>query len=733
MVRQVLLVLVVLFGFSLGARAQSTHRRWVGIGHNGPIMDIQVAPNGKYFVTAGAWDGRVIIWDGATNRYITHFQQPGAPEEIAYWKTCRIAISANSQYLAFTDSAVHVWDVAANSLIASYPLDSGAFVRQLRFSRSSDSLAWIAGLPTQLGKFCIAIPHLGTVQTKVLAGGVGMGWTLPQWWAISPDLKLATNGSSVFGFDSLYSNWSFSSSAGGLYTTIVRFTRAGDSIVTFETTPKSVLVKTSCATHEQVRDTISGLIADAISVDDATDSLIILSYVPSIQYYMVGLDGGYTKFKINNPHIPEQGDLIRMFPNRSDLVWGTPDPGVWGGVAPDLYHVYLQRSVRNDSSRMVQVNVIDRFPTQAHFSRTDDTVSVACLGFTRIGRSSGFGHSFELSRILGFAYDSIESKLAIKELNCGDVSCWANARIVDAAGCNRILNARSVGLSQYDASDIAFGRNDTNVIVGRYVYSHDTALGYTNGARYYRNAISTDRSFFLAANGQEVVRCDAEDGFPIDSFATPSIINSIRLNRRGTMALITDRSGSVNLWSIPDYMNLHQFKLDHGSLGGARFSPDEKSIVVSCGDSSIVILDAETGSERVVIKDFPAPYFDVEVSHDGKDILGLTPLAVVDYDSIPIELATVSSLSEPSALALTVNPNPLSNSARIQLSSQIPVNATVLLFDELGRQVAQVWSGNVDGTIEIPLMSSRLDLRPGVYSCVARTKAGTARAAIVIQ
>jgi eukaryotic-like serine/threonine-protein kinase len=101
----------------------------------------------------------------------------------------------------------------------------------------------------------------------------------------------------------------------------------------------------------------------------------------------------------------------------------------------------------------------------------------------------------------------------------------------------------------------------------------------------------------------------------------PGIINSAVVNLAGTRLATTDRSGKIDLWSLPDFQHLGRIAGQSGDVQCAAFSPDGTKLAAGGGDTAIRLYDVATQTNLVVYHGHRDVITDLQFSPDGRRLL----------------------------------------------------------------------------------------------------------------
>jgi WD40 repeat protein/uncharacterized caspase-like protein len=165
---------------------------------------------------------------------------------------------------------------------------------------------------------------------------------------------------------------------------------------------------------------------------------------------------------------------------------------------------------------------------------------------------------------------------------------------------------------------------------------------------FYRGAVY---DFSLSPNGKVLLACgfnksilafSMETGERLDQHTLSNdFIYSTSFNSSGNEVLTASRNGKWTLWSYPEFKKIREINMstvrnslfshygDSSFLTGnfssdeifARFSPDEKTVLVTSSDGNIYLFEAETGTLNKVLKGHKAMVTNAQFSSDGKYIL----------------------------------------------------------------------------------------------------------------
>jgi WD40 repeat protein len=200
---------------------------------------------------------------------------------------------------------------------------------------------------------------------------------------------------------------------------------------------------------------------------------------------------------------------------------------------------------------------------------------------------------------------------------------------------------------------------------------------------------------------------------------------SLHISHDGKWLLFASDDGKIEVLSTLDNSSLKCFQAHTGSVGAAQFSADDRLIISSGEDSTIKFWDAKTFALLATIHG-PDRFTGVEIADDGKDLLGITQNALIDYDSLPAGLAVGSAKSTAEEFSLDQNyPNPFHDQSTIEYSVPSATHVSVRIVDELGRTIGDIISANVQaGKHSVTLTSKMLPAQHGVYFYEMTTRFG---------
>ncbi|GAB5534600.1 MAG: hypothetical protein Rubg2KO_08490 [Rubricoccaceae bacterium] len=153
--------------------------------------------------------------------------------------------------------------------------------------------------------------------------------------------------------------------------------------------------------------------------------------------------------------------------------------------------------------------------------------------------------------------------------------------------------------------------------------------------------------------------------------------------------------------------------------------PVERAMVLSSGPVTMTNGDAQT-------IEFAVAFGRATTAGAGANVQAVTTL-LSEVDAIRAFVATADEpgANAPAGLELAVAPNPVANSARLELTIQTPQPVTVNVFDPLGRRVAVLHDGPLTAGAH-PFELATSALAPGIYVVRAKTNAGTTSSRLTV-
>ncbi len=733
--RVLLLFVLCCASHTQGIYAQS-HVRWTAMGHDSPLSGMKYAPNGKYFVTCALEDPHVIVWDGITGKYLFHFNAPA--------QAISLAISPDSRIIAIgTANSVVLFDVAART--SKVIRDSATLiVEALTFSPGGDTLGWVSsdsdnyfqgGSYTVLQDLVTGLRSVIPTHTKSYNyEGSFFSRTVGKTVVFSRKLQhvaICINDS-TFVYSTLQGILECAihhAYLGMSNADRVAFFHGGDSLLTpADDLPNSVSsiaivdvasgriarqIPESFTTHlHQLEylgeDTIAGVTASKIELIPISswDTTHTLPLVPPHSIYIPYAGVGLT---------------VALSPERNYTL--ETDPLWFSGILEDDPYGVPGSIIRvhdGDTSNALTINGVDHLITAAKFAPQGDRIAVGSNALSILSRDGVVTH-YVGNPVGSLDYNPDGSKLAWTTYDYGTNS-FGFTQIANAN--SYVVEHQSQGKYGYQIGDpysqLSFSPTDSEVAIGYVIYKYDTGTvnGYHIWPNWSRsNCYSPDGKYLYYTDSAQYDILDAHSGKEIGSGRTRSpYCAALSITHDGKKLVGGFQDGMVEIFNTANNRPITRFLAHTGGVGGVKFSPDDRYIISAGADSTIKIWDTITYSLVATIRGFDV-YTGVEISHDSKDILGITRNALIDYDSLPAGLSVSPTDNIAASFTLEQNyPNPVHSSSVIEYSLPERMHVSLRIFDELGRTVAELFDGNVAaGQHSLSLNNSRLNLYQGVY------------------
>lgn len=210
--------------------------------------------------------------------------------------------------------------------------------------------------------------------------------------------------------------------------------------------------------------------------------------------------------------------------------------------------------------------------------------------------------------------------------------------------------------------------NDNSKIIAQhgktYKYQDDPDKSYTIG-------------YFIV---YDFLSLDSIDVFPNSQYFKLSNTNKYLAYGTG------HKDYGVEIYDFHTKQLLHQIPINGPSLTGIEFSPDDKFLVTSNdpGANCLKIWSTEIGKE---VYDYPyAGYSGVNVSNNGKLILGINGRNLILYHS-RFENTPVQEIPEPENI---LYPNPTTGSAILNFNNPISEHTNIILIDLSGNLIQEI-------------------------------------------
>jgi WD40 repeat protein len=720
--------------------AQS-HVRWTAMGHDSPLTGMEYAPNGQYFITCALEDPHVIVWDGVTGKFLYYFDINDYAISLAISPDSKSIVVGTGQSLFIHDVGSRTFRVVTDSTTRN--------IEALTFAKSGDTLAWVSSASIYNGSLTVIYDlrdgskRVYTTPRKLANGVQDFVLRRPHGHtvAISSDFKMAAFASDTATF--LYSL--STDRLIGIYplryqpfsnTDAVAFFHGSDSLlaVSQDSTGKhEALGVYSTSSGKLVRQMPFGFLPFSQVPYVGKDTIIrvrgnIAALVPiSTWDTSKTIPLISTGFNYNGPELRVAFSPDRRYTLETDPLWFT-------GIPEDYFSGYPAKIIRlrtGDTASKQTINGVDHFISAAKFSPTGKSIAIASNALSLLDRNGALIH-YEDTACGGVAFNRDGTLLACTSYDDRDMNGKGFTEIRSSADYH--IEHESYGKYGYQEgepySPIQFNPTGHAVAIGPTIYDFDTSGSplYTlwpNG-QYFSCFSSTGDTLFCSDTAGYFAFDGHTRQFLGHGYSRFPHCTSLVLSHDGKKLLYAADNGWLELINAADNTSIKYFGAHPGFISAARFSADDRLIISSGSDSTIKFWDAKTYALLATIKGLDR-FTGVEIADDGKDLLGITRNALIDYDSLPAGLAVASTKSMAEGFSLDQNyPNPFHDHSTIDYAVPSPTHVSIRFVDELGRTFGDIFNGNVQaGKHSMTLSRKMLPVEQGVFYYEMTTRFGT--------